>query len=204
MTKVNEDVRPSRTPVGRSLGFERSLLGLLALVLLAAGALALVVGSGLLGRFRAGRPVLDPLLEGWVGANRVSFLAGAAALGAVLVVVGIWWLLRSLRPEGRPDVPLADEDGGSATITSGALAAAVRSDPEQVAGVSRARVRMAGTEQRPHLRLALSLQEGVDVRGVWAELDDEVLDRARRALGTERLPAAIHFQLDRAAGRRVS
>lgn len=203
MTKVNEDVRPSRTPVGRSLGFERSLLGVLALVLLAAGALALVVGSGLLGRFRAGRPVLDPLLEGWVGANRVPFLAGAAALGVVLVVVGIWWLLRSLRPEGRPDVPLAD-DGGTATITSGALAAAVRSDAEQVAGVSRARVRMAGTEQRPHLRLALSLQEGADVRGVWAELDDEVLDRARRALGTERLPAAIHFRLDRAAGRRVS
>lgn len=90
-------------------------------------------------------------------------------------------------------MPLADEDGGTATIASGALAAAVRSDAEQVTGVSRARVRMAGTEHRPHLRLALSLQAGADVRGVWAELDDEVLDRApsagdRTAAGCDPLP----------------
>ena len=32
MTQDSEEVRPSRTPVGRSLGFERSLLGVLALV----------------------------------------------------------------------------------------------------------------------------------------------------------------------------
>lgn len=204
MAQDNEEVRPSRTPVGRSLGFERSLLAVLAVVLLAAGTSALVVGFGLLGRFRAARPVLDPMLEDWISAHRVPFFAAGLGLGAVLIVVGIWWVLRSLRSEGRPDVPLSDESGGSATIASGALADAVRGDAERVAGVSRARVRMAGTEQRPHLRLALSLQEGADVRGVWAELDEEVLDRARRALGAERLPAAIHFRLDRAAGRRVS
>ncbi|MDI2028869.1 alkaline shock response membrane anchor protein AmaP [Saccharopolyspora sp. TS4A08] len=199
-----DDARPSSTPVGRSLGFERSLLIVLAFVLLAAGASALVVGLGLLGRFRAERPVLDPVLQDWVGANRVPALAAGVALGVLLVVLGGWWVLRSLRPERRPDVLLADESGGSAIVTAVALANAVRDDAEQVTGVSSARVRMAGTENRPHLRLALSLQEGADVRGVWAELDEKVLARARRALEAERLPAAVHFRLERAAGRRVT
>ena len=195
--------RPSRTPVGRALGFERSLLGVLGVVLLAAGALALVVGTGLLGGFRAQRPVLDPLLVQWISGNRVIFYIAGLVVGVVLAALGAWWLLRSLRPEGRPNVALDDESGGSATVTSGALADAVRADAEQVTGVSRARARMAGSEHRPNLRLTLSLQEGTDVRHVWEELDGKVLSRARRALGVEALPTAIRLRLDRAARQRV-
>ncbi len=195
--------RPSRTAIGRSLGFERSLLTVIGLVLLLVGALALVVGAGWLGRFRAQRPVLDPLATRWAGANDVWVYGIGIALGVVLVLLGVWWLLRSLRPEGRPDLRLTGDGESSATVTSTALTEAVRTDAENVTGVSRARVRMAGNDQRPNVRLTLSLQEGTNVRHVWEELDDKVLSRARQALGTEELPTAIRLRLDRAPRQRV-
>ncbi|MFR9729302.1 alkaline shock response membrane anchor protein AmaP [Saccharopolyspora sp. MS10] len=194
--------RPSRTPVGRSLGFERGLLTFLGLVLLLAGAAALVVGAGWLGRFRAQRPVLDPLVTGWLGAHRELGFAAAIVVGLVLALLGLWWLLRALRPEGRPDLRLGESES-SATITSGALTEAVRADAESVTGVTRARVRMAGSDQRPNVRLTLALQEGTNVRQVWDELEDKVLSRARDALGVEAMPTAIRLQLDRAARQRV-
>lgn len=203
MTHREVPARPSRTAIGRSLGFERSLLTVIGLVLLLVGVLALVVGAGWLGRFRAQRPVLDPLATRWASGHSEWFYGIGIALGVVLVVLGVWWLLRSLRPEGRPDLRLTGEGESSATVTSAALTEAVRADAENVTGVSRARVRMAGTDQRPNVRLTLSLQEGTNVRHVWEELDDKVLSRARRALGTEELPTAIRLRLDRAPRQRV-
>ncbi|MEU6127970.1 alkaline shock response membrane anchor protein AmaP [Saccharopolyspora sp. NPDC047091] len=195
--------RPSRTAVGRSLGFERWLLGVLGLVLLLAGAAALVVGAGWLGRFRAQRPVLDPLLTQWAGGNRPLAFGVAIVAGIVLALLGLWWLLRALRPEGRPDLRLHGDAESSATITSHALTEAMRADAESVTGVTRARVRMAGTDQRPNVRLTLALQEGTNVRHVWEELDAKVLSRARRALDVDALPTAIRLQLDRGARQRV-
>lgn len=200
---VSADARPSSTPISRGLGFERSLITVLALVLLAAGLLGLAVGFGLLGRYRAQRPVLDPLVVQWIGGSRTLFFAVGLAIGVVLVLLGIWWLLRSLRPEGRPNMQLDSDAESSATVTAGALSDAVRTDAEQVTGVSRARARMAGSAQRPALRLTLSLQEGTDVRNVWEELDEKVLSRARQALEVEALPTSIRLQLDRAARQRV-
>lgn len=196
--------RPSRTAVGRSLGFERSLLTVLGLVLLLAGALALVVGAGWLGRFRAQRPVLDPMVTQWITGHRPLTYVVAIIAGLVLALLGIWWLLRALRPEGRPDLQLHGDSEGSATITSSALTEAVRTDAENVTGVTRAKVRMAGTTQRPNVRLTLALQEGTNVRHVWEELDDKVLSRARSALEVEAMPTAVRLQLDRAARQRVS
>ncbi|MCX2730877.1 alkaline shock response membrane anchor protein AmaP [Saccharopolyspora sp. NFXS83] len=195
--------RPSRTAIGRSLGFERALLTVLGLVLLLAGLLALVVGAGWLGRFRAQRSVLDPMVTQWITGHRPLTCAVAIVVGIVLALLGIWWLLRALRPEGRPDLQLHGDSEGSATITSSALTEAVRADAESVTGVTRAKVRMAGTAQRPNVRLTLALQEGTNVRHVWEELDDKVLSRARRALEVEAMPTAVRLQLDRAARQRV-
>ncbi|QGK69522.1 alkaline shock response membrane anchor protein AmaP [Allosaccharopolyspora coralli] len=197
--------RPSSTAVGRSLRFERGLAVLAGVVALLTGGLALIVGAGWLGDFRADRSVLDPMVVDAVrAAPGITVLVGIAA-GVLLVALGLWWISRALRPEARPDMRL--EPGtlstGGLTVSGSALTDAIRTDAESVSGVTRARVRMAGTAQRPNLRLVLSLQEGTNVRQVWEELDDKVLGRAREALGTEVLPTAIRLELDRAPGRRV-
>ncbi|RRO14791.1 alkaline shock response membrane anchor protein AmaP [Saccharopolyspora rhizosphaerae] len=197
------EIKPSSTPIGRAAGFERGVVVLLGALSLLVGAAVLVVGSGVLGVFRARRPVADPLLVQWLRDNAQLAAGVGLVLGALLFVLGLWWLVRALRPEERPDVRLEHSDTGDLHVTSAALANAVRTDAEQVSGVQRARVRMAGSERSPSLRLTLSLKEGTNVRHVWEELDEKVLSRARRALGRETLPTAIRLRLDRAPKQRV-
>ncbi|MEU5847580.1 alkaline shock response membrane anchor protein AmaP [Saccharopolyspora shandongensis] len=199
---TGRDVKPSTTPVARGLSFERGVVIALGLLALVVGVIALLVGTGWLGVFRAQRPLADPLLVQWLRDNSQVAIAVAIVLGIVLFVLGLWWVVRALRPEPRPALVL-ERGNESLAVTSAALTEAVRTDAERVTGVKRARVRMAGSEQRPALRLTLSLQEGTNVRHVWEELDEKVLSRARESLGMDTLPTAIRLQLDRAPRQRV-
>ncbi|GAA2341068.1 hypothetical protein GCM10009854_16900 [Saccharopolyspora halophila] len=197
------EVKPSSTPTARGAAFERGVVVFLALLALVLGAGGLLVGSGLLGAFRARRPVADPLAVQWLRDNAGLALWIGLVVGVVLLALGAWALVHALRPEQRPDLRLEHADAGDLTVGSGALTSAVRTDAEQVTGVQRARVRMAGSDRHPSLRLTLSLKEGTNVRHVWEELDHKVLARAREALGIETLPTAIRLKLDRGPKQRV-
>ncbi|MEV0697543.1 alkaline shock response membrane anchor protein AmaP [Saccharopolyspora sp. NPDC050389] len=199
---TGQEIKPSTTPVARGMSFERGVVIALGLLALVGGLVAILVGTGWLGTFRAQRPLADPILVQWLRDNSQAAIAIAIVLGIVLFVLGLWWVVRALRPEPRPDL-LLERGNGDLTVTSAALTEAVRADAERVTGVKRARVRMAGSVQRPALRLTLSLQEGTNVRHVWEELDEKVLSRARESLGLDTLPTAIRLQLDRAPRQRV-
>lgn len=194
----------SSAAVARSAGTERTLTTLLALVALAGGIVVLLVGTGALGSARAGRSLVDPIAVDVLRANRSLVLALAIVAGLLLVLLGLWWALRSLRPEPKPDLVLDGSPGTGLTVSSGAVSEAVRADAETVPGVQRARVRLVGDTDNPALRITLWLQQGSDVRDIWNGLDTRVLSRARDALGVERLPAAVRIELDAAEGSRVT
>lgn len=188
--------RRSRAAVARSAGGDRTLATLLGLVLVAASVLVLLVGYGVFGAYRAQRPLIDPLAADWMSTHVGATRWIAIGVGVVLFVLGIWWALRSLRPEPRPDVSLSEVPGERLTVEHAAICDAVRHDAEAVDGVSRARVRLVGTPQKPALRIALTLVEGSDVRDVWADLDGRVLARAREAFAVSALPTAVRLELD--------
>ena len=189
--------------LARSYRAERSLTSLVGLLALAAGVLALVVGQGWLGTFRAQRPVLDPIAVQWLGREPVLAKIAAIVVGVVLFGFGLWWFFRSLRPEGRPDLELDRTQGRELTVTAAAISGAVRADAEAVEGVSRARVRAVGDADSPALRMEISLREGADLKTVWQELDARVLTRARESLGVDTLPTAVRIDLDAGTGQRV-
>ena len=191
--------RRSRAAVARSAAGDRTLVVLSGLVLLALGVLVVLLGAGVFGTNRADRPLIDPLVSSWVSGNADLTRWIAIAAGIVLLVVGLVWAVRSLRPEPRPDVLLSDAPGQRLTVEHSAIAEAIRTDAEAIDGVSRARVRLVGTEQRPALRMSLWLVEGTDVRDVWADLDGRVLARARQAFAVDALPTAVRLELDAAA-----
>ncbi|WP_134731774.1 alkaline shock response membrane anchor protein AmaP [Amycolatopsis nivea] len=193
----------ARRAQGRSYGAERTLTSLVGLLGVLAGAGALVVGMGWLGQFRGHRPVLDPIAVGWLGDHALYARIGAVVLGLLLLVFGLWWFFRSLRPERRPDLKLDETIGAELTVTAGALANAVQTDAESVDGVTRARVRSVGTVADPALRITLWLAEGAEVRRVWEGLDAYVLTRARESLGVETLPTAVRLELDTTGSARV-
>ena len=194
----------SSSAVARSAGTDRTLTTLLALVALAGGVVVLLVGTGVFGSARADRSLVDPIAIDLLRANRSLALVLAIVAGLLLVLLGLLWALRSLRPESKPDLVLDHSRGTGLTVSSGAIAEAVRADAETVPGVERARVRLVGDTDNPALRITLWLRQGSDVRDIWNDLDTRVLSRARGALGVERLPAAVRIELDAAEGYRVS
>ncbi|MDL5156608.1 alkaline shock response membrane anchor protein AmaP [Actinomycetospora termitidis] len=191
--------RRSRRAVARSTAADRARVLLTGLVLLALGVLVVLLGYGVFGSNRAQRPVVDPVVSDWIAGNADLTRWIAIVGGIVLLVVGLTWAVRSLRPEPRPDVLLSEVPGQRLTVEHSAIADAVRADAELIDGVSRARVRMVGTERRPALRMAVWLVEGTDVRDVWAEIDGRVLARARQAFAVDALPTAVRIELDAAA-----
>ncbi|GAB3375566.1 Asp23/Gls24 family envelope stress response protein [Amycolatopsis echigonensis] len=193
----------ARRAQGRSYSAERTLTSLVGVLGVLAGAGALVVGMGWLGQFRGHRPVLDPIALGWLRDHALYARIGAIVLGVLLLVFGLWWFFRSLRPERRPDLKLDETIGAELTVTASALAGAVQTDAESVEGVTRARVRSVGTVAEPALRITLWLAEGTEVRRVWEDLDAYVLTRARESLGVETLPAAVRLELDTTGPARV-
>jgi hypothetical protein len=197
--------RRAHAAIARSAAGDRSLAVLVGTLLLAGGTLVALLSFRVFGTARAGRPLMDPVVVDVLRANPLAARLVAILAGLLLVVLGLVWAARSLRPERRPDLVL---DGGPDTaivVTASAAAEAVATQAATLPGVGRARARLVGTEAAPALRLTLWLADDADVRDVLARLDDEVLATARASLGLTALPTAVRLELDPgASGPRVA
>lgn len=191
--------RRARAAVARSAARDRWVVVLIGLLLLTAGTLTVLLSYGVFGRGRAARPLLDPVVVDVLRAEALVARSAAIAVGVLLVVLGLVWAARSVRPERRPDVVL---DGGPDTrivVSSAAAAEAVAQQAGRLPGVGRARARLVGTDAAPALRITLWLTEDAHVGDVLDRLDEEVLGTARSALDIAVLPAAVRLELDAVA-----
>ncbi|WP_424185257.1 alkaline shock response membrane anchor protein AmaP [Actinokineospora sp. G85] len=194
---------PSVAALARSYRTERVVISLVGVIALALGALALVVGAGWVGSFRALRPVLDPIAVRTLGDWPNLARGVAIGAGVLLAVLGVLLVLRTLRPERHPDLALDESAGSGLVVAAGAIAEAISTDAEQVGGVARARATVVGDPETPALRLSVWLAEGARVKDVWRELDASVLSRARESLGVESLPTAVRVEMGAAERQRV-
>jgi hypothetical protein len=189
----------SRSAVARSAVGDRSLAVLIGLVLLATGTLVALLSYGVFGTGRAHRPLLDPVVVDALRSQQLVARIVAIAAGVLLLVLGLVWAARSLRPERRPDLVLDADQDTAIVVSSAAAAEAVAAQAGGLPGVGRARARMVGAEDAPALRITLWLADDADVRAVLDRLDDQVLACARSSLGLAALPAAVRLELDSSA-----
>jgi hypothetical protein len=202
--------RRSRAAVARSAGRDRSLLVIIGLLLLAAGTLAALLGYGvlapLIGADAADRPLLDPVVVDAMRAQPLIARIVAIAVGLLLLLLGLVWAARALRPERRPDLVLDRGPETGIVVSSGAAADALAAQAAALPGVGRAKARMVGSDDAPAVRLSMWLTDDADVRDVLDRLDRHVLASARDALGLAALPVAVRLELDQAptGGPRVS
>ncbi len=195
----------SRSAVARSAGGDRSLLVLIGLVLLALGVLVALLSYGVFGADRAGRPLLDPVVVDVLRAEPVVARVVAIVAGLALLVLGLTWTARSLRPERRPDLVLDRGPATAVTVSSAAAADALAAQATTLPGVGRARARLVGSEDAPAMRLSLWLADDADVRDVLDRLGRQVLTPARESLGLAALPVAVRLELEQpASGPRVA
>ena len=193
--------RRSRRASARSAGGARTVIALVGVLLLGAGLIGALVGFGVFGIPRSHRPLLDPLVLALLRTYPITAGLSAVAAGLLLVIIGVIWLVRALRPEARPDLILAENGSTTLRVTAAAAAAAITEDTQRLAGIGRAATRLVGSASAPALRMTLWLTDGADVATIWRDIDQSVLAHARTALGIESLPTAIRLELHRSTAR---
>lgn len=180
--------RSRRSARGNRLG-----LVIVGVVLLAAGLAALAAGRGLLGGDLAATPLLgdrtnEVLAQQWVPyvAVAVAFVAGFLALR--------WLMVQGMNDTvGR--LYLARDEAGNVEMSESAARGALEQEVADYPGVRRARARLTESGDRPHLRLALTLEDDADVDGIWRRVRSEAITNLRGALELDQVPAVIRMSM---------
>jgi hypothetical protein len=185
----------------RPARLNRTVLALLGLLLLLAGALVLLVGSGAATSAPAGLPVAAdaPLLPPtpdppawlpWAGTAVATFV-GLAALR--------WLAAQAVRVPRGTNWQLADDPHTGATLLSTTAAAApLAAEISTYPGVRAATARLAGVHQHPELHIQITMDDRASLSDLRHRIDEAAIPRLIGALD---LPALDADLLLRPTGR---
>ncbi|MBD0743682.1 alkaline shock response membrane anchor protein AmaP [Streptomyces sp. CBMA152] len=186
----------------------RVLLGLVGLILVAAGGAALAAGAGL----------SVPSWWPWHGTDDVLLSRARrerwhhygwwwpvviAAL-AVLILLALWWLLAQLRRARLAEVLVDSGDGEGALLRGRALETVLAGEAEALHGVARAQVSLHGRRTTPAARAALLLEPHAAPAETLALLTSQALAHARDSAGLAALPAEVRMRAVKHRPQRVS
>lgn len=193
----------ARTARGNRLG-----LALTGLVLLVGGGYLITRSRGAFGSRQAQDPIYSAGTAGWIHDQRPWFWVVLAALAVILAALLIRWLLAQLRSDSLNRIALdtdTDTDtssgrgSGRAGLPAAALTAAVGAEIDSYPGVSKVRASLAGTPDRPELRLRVTIDPDADLARVRRRITGQALADARTALDTEHLPTQLRLTVGRRA-----
>ena len=152
---------------------------------------AIVIPAAFLAADQLSRGVLEGEKAIWMGLFGIPL--------AVLVALGIWWLIvqvpvfrgmRSLYIE-------PDRGSGAATVPARLLTAAVTADLDQTPGLQRGRARLVRHRGRPELELRAKISPHADIQAARRHIEDVVIPHAREALAPQPLPTRVTVELGR-------
>lgn len=177
----------------------RVLLGLLGLVLLAAGAFAIATNTGVL-TVVAGEARLAPgtaLPPTWV-------LYVAAAAGVLVALAALRWLLSLFTPATSSTTwHVEDDESGRTELPTSAATAPFADDVTACPGVHTARAALTGPMAAPRLALVVGIEQDASVGDIRQHISTFALPRLRQALDLDTLPATVEFRVTTKAGARV-
>lgn len=198
MSAAGRPGRRSRTDRRNPFG-----IGLVGLVLVAAGVLALLASLGALG-VAEDRPVLTADALRFFREEAVWLQIGSIVVGVLLLLAGLRWLLVQLRVERLGDVLLEVDDArGQTSMPTKALTDALETEAQSVHGVRDASARLENDPVEPDLRLVVDLTTRADLREVRHAIETVVVAHAREALSRDDLPTLVEYRLARSTGPRV-
>ncbi|HEY0165574.1 MAG TPA: alkaline shock response membrane anchor protein AmaP [Jatrophihabitans sp.] len=184
----------------------RTMLILLALSLIAAGAVGALAGFGALGSVTK---------HGQLPANRVGAYFGRhgdwlwpviAAAALILALMALRWLLALLFSTDRAgDLPLTgDRSAGRTTLSTAALTGAVASEIDGYPGVHSARARLIGDPLAPTLVITATLEESADLPGLRRRIEANAVEHARQALEDPDLPVRLDLTVTTQQAHRAA
>ncbi|MGN2641730.1 alkaline shock response membrane anchor protein AmaP [Nocardia takedensis] len=186
--------------VNRPAALNRTLLGLLGVLLLAAGGFLVAAHYGRLRDIDAGAPLVPgtaapPTWVFW------AVLAGAVILG----LLSLRWLAAQLFRLPRPVTwrTRPAESAGTTVLASATAAAPVAADIETYDGVRSATAWLGGERSAPELHLIVTAEPAADVAELRRRILAHAVARLREALEVEVIPVSmeLRFEEDRRPAR---
>ncbi len=180
-----------------------TLLTVLALGLIGAGAYGLARGYGAFGDARAADPVLGDDVRDLVSRNADWFWPLGAVLSLLVAWLGLRWLLAQIATPTVTRLPVrADGPGRTELSASGATAALAR-DIEDYEGVRGARARLVNDHPSPEVEVTVDVHDDADVAALRRRIEEHALTRFQTALELQHLRSKVHVRLAERAGRTV-
>lgn len=178
--------------------FNRVIGTIVALLLVAVGAVGLARSYGTLGFSDEAMddPILLRRVRDWVADNDAWFWWVAFLVALLLAYLGWRWLRLQLLPTpSMREVTVVATEAGRTTLPSGALADAVTHQIEEDDEVTGVRVRLVGSERAPALDVRAAVADGADLSGVRARVEGDAVGAARQALERPDLTAKVRYRL---------
>jgi hypothetical protein len=174
----------------------RIVLTGLALVLLAGGVLALLLGTGLFGQHRSNYAVITAAnLHRWDGYGAKAY-AVAGAVGFVLLVIGLFFATKEWRRnDGKKRAtpitfPVKDHDRGQTTLNTPSLSHALENDLKTIPNVKGAMVGLFGSAPNIELRSVLVVSDAIDLEELPKQFD-LALDSFTKTVGFRPDPVQV-------------
>ena len=182
----------------------RTVLTVLALLLLAAGAYGLARGYGAFGDDQAHDPVLGGDVRDFVSDNANWFWPAAAVVSLLVAWVGLRWLVAQISSPAVSHLPVRSDGPGHTELQATGAASALAGDIEAYPGVGAARARIVSDHPSPEVEITVDVHDDADVPALRRRIEEHALERFRTALELQELRSQVHIRLAERAGRTVS
>lgn len=179
----------------------RVVLALIGLILLAAGALALLVRFGVFGPDLAAEPVLGSDVVDFVDRSGWFWLV-VGAVAAVLALLSLCWLLIQARSNRLGTVRIVEDTGGGPTIlAAGALTDALEAEIAGCRGVHGVAAHLSEPSSGRLISIRVALDGRVSAAAVYEELSSTAIPHARQAVSAPELSVRVEFELPKVRTR---
>lgn len=177
----------------------RLALTLFGLLMLAAGAGALVASAGGFGTASSRRPLFANRVSGYIGAHGTWLWPVAAAACLLLTLAALRWILALLVSTDRTSdiaVP-GSKDHGTTILQAAALTGALSGELQTYHGVASAKARVLGFPADPQIVITVTAEQAADLSALHRRIETEALAHARQALKKPELPIQLNLDVTR-------
>lgn len=181
-------------------GLNRTWLGIIGLLLLAAGLAATAIGTGLWHTVLSGGPDTgDDLVGSWAGDSfaHTAVIAGVGLIALLAALVGLRWLLAQVPRKNAAAVFRLQDDTttGLTTCSPSVLTDAVSVDVQTLPGVTAAEAVLRGTADKPELTVKVTANDRTDIPALIRGLESGPVAHLATAMGATMEHLAVQVDI---------
>jgi hypothetical protein len=184
----------------------RTMLILLAVILLAAGSFGATASFGGFGHSIQGDKLKNNRVWTFVGAHGDWLWPVVALVALLMAFAALRWLRVLLFSTDRVgDLPIASVKGtGRTSLIPAALTDAVTEEIRSYRGIHGARARLIGDADDPQLVVVATVEDSADLVAIRQQIETGALARARQALDKPDLPIRLDLAVTTKRSTRVT